>query len=354
LDLTIMPNLPQPPAAPSRVRLVLTVALAVLCGFGVALQTRINGQLGSDLGDGFVAALISFGSGMIIIAVVLLFSPVGRRGVKTVTAAIRVREIPWWHTAGGIGGGLFVLSQGLIVGLLGIALFTVAAVAGQTLSGLLIDARGIGRVPPKPITISRILGAALALVAVLIAVLPQLSSQANVWTIIFPFGVGLTLGMQQALNGQIKTLAGSATTATFFNFVYGTVLLGIIAAVNLAISGAPHGFPSNPVLYLGGLLGVLFIAGFAVVIPVIGVLLQSLAAVSGQLLMALLLDYVAPTSTEPVAIATVVGTVLTLVAVLVTSVRSRAVGGAALRQAQGPGRAQGPEQAQGPGGATGR
>jgi transporter family-2 protein len=317
--------------------LVLYVALAVLCGTGVALQTRINGQLGSDLGDGFIAAFISFASGLIIISVVLLFSRAGRRGMRTVTAAIRAREIPWWHTAGGIGGGLFVLSQGLVVGLLGIALFTVATVAGQTISGLVIDARGIGRIGSKPITITRIVGAALALVAVLIAVLPQLSSQANLWTIVFPFAVGLFLGIQQALNGQIKTLAGSATTATFFNFVFGTAILAVFAAINLLVAGLPHGYPSNPVFYLGGLIGVLFIAGFALVIPVIGVLLQSLAAVSGQLLMALLLDYVAPTSVEPVAIATVVGTVLTLVAVLITSVRSRAVvRERALRQAQGP------------------
>jgi transporter family-2 protein len=317
-----MANPIQPPAATSRVRLVLCVALAVLCGCGVALQTRINGQLGSDLGDGFVAALISFASGLVIITAAVLISRAGRAGVRSVGAAIRAREIPWWHAAGGIGGGLFVLSQGLVVGLLGIALFTVATVAGQTISGMVIDARGIGKIPPKAITVTRIVGAGLALVSVLIAVLPQLSTQTHAWVIVFPFAVGLLLGVQQALNGQIKTLARSATTATFFNFLFGTAILAIFAAVNLAIVGLPHGYPSNPVFYLGGLIGVLFIAGFAAVIPIIGVLLQSLAAVSGQLLMALLLDYVAPTSDVPVAIATVVGTVLTLVAVLIASIRS--------------------------------
>jgi bacterial/archaeal transporter family-2 protein len=332
-----MANSPQPPAATSRVRLVLCVVLAVLCGCGVALQTRINGQLGSDLGDGFVAALISFGSGLVIITGAVLVSKAGRVGIRSVGAAIRAREIPWWHTAGGIGGGLFVLSQGLVVGLLGIALFTVATVAGQTISGMVIDARGIGKIPPKAITVTRIIGAAVALVSVLIAVLPQLSSQAHVWVIVFPFAVGLLLGVQQALNGQIKTLARSATTATFFNFVFGTAILAIFAAVNLAIVGLPHGYPSNPVFYLGGLIGVLFIAGFAAVIPIIGVLLQSLAAVSGQLLMALLLDYVAPTSDVPVAIATVVGTGLTLVAVLIASVRSPvAIRARALREPRGP------------------
>jgi transporter family-2 protein len=327
-----------PPAATSRLRLTLCVVLATLCGCAVALQSRINGQLGSDLGDGFAAALISFGSGLIVIALVLVISRPGRAGIRTVTAAIRAGRLPWWHTAGGIGGGLFVLSQGLVVGLLGIALFTVATVAGQTISGMVIDARGIGTIPPKAITITRIVGAALALVSVLVAVLPQISGQAHVWIIVFPFAVGLVLGLQQALNGQIKTLAGSATTATFFNFLYGTAILAVFAAVNLAIAGLPHGYPNNPVLYLGGILGVLFIAGFAVVIPIIGVLLQSLAAVSGQLLMALLLDYVAPTSDVPVAVATVVGTVLTLVAVLVASVRSpEAVRARALREPQGPG-----------------
>jgi len=313
----------QASAATSRVRVVLCVALAVLCGAAVSLQSRINGQLGSDLGDGFVAALISFGSGLVVISIVLLFSRGGRDGLRTVTAAVRAREIPWWHTAGGIGGGLFVLSQGLVVGLLGIALFTVAAVAGQTVSGMVIDARGIGRIPPKAITVTRIVGAALALVSVVIAVLPQINAQAHVWIIIFPVLVGLLLGLQQALNGQIKTLAKSATTATFFNFLFGTAILFACELVNLVIRGFPHQFPTNPILYVGGVVGVLFIAGYAFVVPIIGVLLQSLAAVSGQLLMALLLDYVAPTSDAGVAVLTVVGTVLTLLAVMIASIRSR-------------------------------
>jgi transporter family-2 protein len=325
LNFTPMTNNFSTAPSVSRTRFTLSVVLATLCGAGVALQSRINGQLGSELGDGFVAALISFGSGLIVISLVLIFSRPGRVGIRKVSSAIRARQIPWWHTAGGIGGGLFVLSQGLTVGLLGIALFTVATVAGQTVSGMVIDFRGIGTIPPKAITITRILGAALALVAVLIAVLPQVNGQAHIWIIAFPFVIGLLLGLQQALNGQIKTLASSATTATFFNFVFGTVILAVFAAINLIIAGLPRAFPTNPLLYIGGVLGVLFIAGFALSIPIIGVLLQSLGAVSGQLLMALLLDYVAPTSTAGVAIATVVGTVLTLVAVAIAAIRSRAV-----------------------------
>lgn len=315
----------QPVAGRTRTKaaLIPLVALAFACGGLVAVQSRINGQLGVDTHDGFFAALISFGSGLVIISLVLVVSRAGRRGIRTVAGAVRARELPWWHTAGGIGGGLFVLSQGLYAGGLGIALFTVAVVAGQTISGLVIDSRGIGKVGPRAITGTRIVGAALALAAVVIAVLPQVSGHFQVLVTALPFLIGLLLGVQQALNAQVKTLAGSATTATFFNFLAGTALLAIFAAINLVVAGFPHGFPTNPVLYVGGLIGVLFIAGFAAVTPVIGVLLQSLAAVSGQLIMALLLDYVAPTDDLGVGVATVVGTMLTLVAVIIAGVRSR-------------------------------
>src|ERR1700679_993969 len=97
-----MTSAPTPTPTTSRLRIALCVVLTTLCGGGVALQSRINGQLGSDLGDGFVAALISFGSGLVVISLVLLVSRPGRRGIRSVTAAIRAREIPWWHTAGGI------------------------------------------------------------------------------------------------------------------------------------------------------------------------------------------------------------------------------------------------------------
>src|ERR1700761_6683079 len=104
LDPT-MTSLLQTPPSTSRVRVALCVALAVLCGAGVALQSRINGQLGTDLGNGFVAALISFGSGLVIVTIALAFSKGAQRGIRNVTSAIRSGEIPWWHTAGGLGGG---------------------------------------------------------------------------------------------------------------------------------------------------------------------------------------------------------------------------------------------------------
>ena len=70
----------------------------------VALQTRINGELGQRLGDGFLAAFISFGSGFVILALASLVWRPGRRGITRVVTALRERSIPWWLVLGGVGG----------------------------------------------------------------------------------------------------------------------------------------------------------------------------------------------------------------------------------------------------------
>ena len=60
---------------------------AVLIGVLTAVQARINGQLGVRIGDGFAAAVISFGSGLIVLIVLSAVIPQGRRGF----AALRKR-----------------------------------------------------------------------------------------------------------------------------------------------------------------------------------------------------------------------------------------------------------------------
>ena len=66
-----------------------------------------------------------------------------------------------------------VLSQGLAAAALGVALFTVAVVAGQTISGLVLDRVGIGPGGRRPLTAARLVGALLALGAVTWAVSAQ-------------------------------------------------------------------------------------------------------------------------------------------------------------------------------------
>jgi len=305
----------------------LRLALLLLAAFGtgvlVALQSRINGQLGQQLGDGFLAALISFGSGFVILSFACLFWRPGRRGIVRVASAVRTRRSPWWFVVGGTAGALFVLSQTLVVGLVGVALFTVGVVAGQTVSSLAIDRRGMGSMAAKPVTARRLVGAALALAAVVLAGSSEVRPDIAAWVLLVPFAAGLAVGWQQAVNGQVKTIAESAFTATFGNFAVGASVLLVAAVIHSAIVGWPTHFPTTPWLYLGGLVGTVFIGGQSTIVRSTGVLLMGLAVLSGQLVTAVLFDLLAPVQSHPIAPLTIVGSGLTLVAVVIASLPRR-------------------------------
>lgn len=314
---------PQPSRSPRLVVAVASVVVAALGGGLITIQARVNGQLSLELDDGYTAAFISFFVGLVLIAVMVTVSAKARRGIRRIPVAVRNGELPWWMLLGGFGGATLVLSQGLTVTLIGVALFTVAIVAGQTIGSLVIDARGIGTVPPKPVTITRVIGTIVVVGSVALSVSPQINAHAPFLVLLMPLIAGCLTGWQQAVNGQVRTAAGSPVTATLVNFIGGTLLLGIIAVVHIAIAGPPTSLPGDPLLYLGGVFGVIFITIAAVVVPVVGVLLQGLAAVSGQLVAALLIEALFPAKGTTLQIITVLGTMLTIVGLAISVIPRR-------------------------------
>jgi transporter family-2 protein len=202
---------------------------------------------------------------------------------------------------------------------LGVALFTVATVTGQTLSGLLVDRRGLGFMRPKPITAFRLVGAVLAVLAVIFSVSPRVQGGIPAWVLVLPFLAGLSLGWQQAVNGQIKEISQSPLTATFFNFLVGASVLGVVFLVHVLVAAPVIHWTDKPYLYLGGINGIVFVAGYAIVVRYTGVLVMGLAAIAGQLVASLFFDIVFPVAGHKLAWTTVVGTLATLVAVGIVS-----------------------------------
>jgi transporter family-2 protein len=322
-DAPLTPTLMLQARTHSRAAVALAVAGAVACGLLIASQARVNSELSYRLGDGVLTALISFSSGLIIVSIALVAAPTARRGLVTAWSAFWQRRIPWWYAAGGAAGAFFVLSQGLVAGVLGVALFTVAVVTGQTLAGLVLDARGLGSMAATRVTATRIGGAVLALVAVGYAASSQINGDAPIWMLLLPFISGLGIGFQQAANGQVREVSASAIAATFVNFIVGTVVLLIAVLVHSTWAGWPSALPTNPVLYLAGLIAVTFIAGAAIIVRITGVLLLSLGTIAGQLVGSLVLDIVAPVAGHTLTLSTVIGTAITLVAVSIAALPRR-------------------------------
>ncbi len=295
-----MPVTPEPSSRQPRA-LSPAVALggAVLVGVLTALQARINGQLGLRLGDGFVAAAISFSSGFVVLVALSAILPAGRRGFGRLRAGIRDRTIPWWMLAGGLAGAFTVATQGLAVAVIGVSLFTVGVVAGQTVSGLVLDRAGYGPAGVVAITVPRLIGGLLALVAVGVSLQSDVLQRVQWWMLVMPVIAGAGIAWQQATNGRLRQRVGTPLTATLVNFFGGTVVLVIAAAVHVALVGAPFAVPTEPWLYLGGVIGVTYIFMSAALVVHTGVLLLGLGTVAGQLVTAFALDALWPAAASP-------------------------------------------------------
>ncbi len=313
-------------------------AAAVGIGAAVAVQARINGELGQRINDGVVAALLSFLGGLVLLVALAATRPRMRRGLGRVVATVRDRQLRPYQLLGGICGAFLVFTQGVTVATIGVAVFTVAVVAGQTASGLLVDRAGVGPGEPQPVSVRRVAGVVLALAAVALAVSDRFGAPQGLWLTLLPALGGVATAWQQAVNGRVGAAArgdgpvlAGMLPAALVNFSVGTVALALVAAVEVMMRGLPDPLPAQPWLYLGGALGVLFIGAAAVIVPITGVLLLGLGTVAGQLVGALVLDVFLPTAGDRLTATTLIGTALALVAVTVIALPGR-------RRAGDPGR----------------
>ena len=306
-----------------RLPLIAGLTIAVAAGLFIPVQGRINGALGVALGDGIGAAVVSFSTGLVVMIVISLALPKGRAGLARILPAVRQRQFPPFYVLAGCIGAFFVFAQSFTVGLLGVALFTVAAVTGQTLSGLLVDRMGIGPAGKRPITGIRVLGSVLTVAAVAWAVSPRFSAGESVLQllvpVLLPLLAGFMLSFQQAMNGTATVHYGTPIAATLVNFIAGGALLWVAWLIKLAVAGAGNPLPAQWWYYLGGPLGCIFIGIGALLVRSLGVLVTGLGMIAGQLLGSLGLDLILPVPGTVIALPTVLGTVLTLGAIILAT-----------------------------------
>ncbi|PPB49795.1 hypothetical protein C4K88_07265 [Arthrobacter pityocampae] len=301
----------------------LGLPLALVAGLAIPVQGRINGALGTALDDGIAAALISFGTGLVVMIVLTLALPSARAGALQIIPSVRERRFPPFYIAAGAIGAFFVFSQSLTIGIIGVALFTVATVMGQSLSGLLVDRAGIGPGGRRAATPMRMIGVVLTVLSVIWAVSPRFGAAGDVsaWLIpvLLPVLAGVLMSFQQAMNGTAALHYGTPLAATLMNFIAGTVVLLAAWLIRVAVAGFGNPLPTEWWYYLGGPMGCIFIALGALLVRSLGVLLTGLCMIGGQLVGSLLLDLVVPAPGTIVVFATVAGTLLTLVAIILTT-----------------------------------
>jgi transporter family-2 protein len=308
----------------------VSVSVALLAGGFMAIQSRINGELSTRIDDAPLTAFISFGSGTIVLLTYLALSRRTQTGFRLLLASLREKRTAWIFTLAGASGAAFVFSQSLVVGMTGVALFSITFVCGLTIGSYVLDAGGIGPGGRRPYTAQRTVGVVLAVVAVFISVLGRLGQTEALLFLILPLVFGALVAWQQVANGSMAVVARTPLTPTVLNFLVGTGVLAIGAGIYSLVQGVPATYPTDGWLYLGGLCGVFFVAMTAWAIRHTGALVTSLATTMGQILAAVLSDVFFPqTAIDIVSI--LAGAVVMVVALVVATAGKRRQSAASLR-----------------------
>lgn len=300
-----------------------TLAIGAL----VTLQSTVNGKLAEEVGHGpragVLAAAISFGLGLVLLLLLYAALPSWRRAHQRIREGRREGRLRRFQMLGGLGGASLVASQGLTVTQIGVAVFVVAVVAGQTSSALAVDHVGLSPTGKAPITGTRLLGAGIVVVAVVVSsgALFHTGASAGLLALaLLPLLAGAFTAGQQAVNAHVASV-GSVGVATLNNFVVGTCALVVVLALSLLLPGHLNGLPGQPWLYVGGIIGVLFISMAALFVRLVGVLVFGLGAIAGQVITAVVVDLL--TDPSKVTTATYVGAALTLLGTVVAALGSR-------------------------------
>ena len=305
----------------------LSGAVAFGAGLVVAVQGRINGEVGDLTGNGVLGAILNFTVGLLLLLVLVASRQVTRDALRGLRAMIGP-SLPWWTLTGGVAGAIYVTGQSTTVAVLGVALFTVATVAGSTGTGLLVDKVGLGPGGRVPVTAWRLVAAALAVAAVWVGS----GGREGAGAVSLPFlllalAAGAAGAAQVAVNGRVSAATGQPLVATLVNFAVGLVALLLIVGCQAVLTpdrvGSLAPVADEPWLLVGGAMGVLFVAGSAWSVRALGVLLLSLVVLAGTLVGAVVVDLVVPTGGVTVNGYLLAGIGLTFASVGLAVVRRR-------------------------------
>ena len=140
--------------------ILLLLLAALAAGMLLPIQTGINAELRSVVGQPILAAAIQFlvGAAALIALFLIMRTPM--------PDLAKLWVAPWWIWVGGLCGANYIVIAILLAPRLGAATLIAVTVAGQMVVSLILDHYGLVGYPTHPINGWRIVGTGLLLAGV--------------------------------------------------------------------------------------------------------------------------------------------------------------------------------------------
>lgn len=152
------------PAAPQAGGRPGWIVLGLLAGAVLPIQGAINAQLRADLDAPITAAAFSFVVAALAMAIALVVLLALRRTPPPQPAGLQ--RVPWWGWLGGACGATYVTAVFTLIPEIGVAATVALTVAGQQAASVVVDRRGLLRLPQRPVGPRRLAGVGLLLAGV--------------------------------------------------------------------------------------------------------------------------------------------------------------------------------------------
>ncbi|MBF4552509.1 DMT family transporter [Corynebacterium suicordis] len=304
---------------------MLLVACGILVGCLLPIQTAANTRLKMSVGTPISATFYSFLIGFSLLVITSLVTTGAiLPGIIDfgASASPDYAGAPWWIWLGGVAGVGMLLGNILLFPRLGALQTVVLPIAGQIISGLLIDQFGLFHAPHTPLTIPPVLGALLVILGVLITVgvvrpprsgrffsshstpLPTEPVSAPgpqiwLWRLLGVFIGGFT-AVQASINSQLGVLLSSPVRAATVSFAVGVTVLALLVIFGrqpLKVTQpkpgselASKGKKNPPWMWIGGFIGAGFVTTQAILVGEIGTGMTVISALMGMMVGSLLVD----------------------------------------------------------------
>lgn len=290
--------------------------MGILAGLVLPMQTLVNTRLRASTGTPFSSSMISFAVGTVTLLIVATAVTGGDYGIA------QAFDEPLWIWFGGLLGVVALTGNILLFPHLGAVQTVVLPIAGQVIMGLIVDHFGLFESPQSSLTAVRAIGAIIVLIGVIAVVATPSAATSSedsatalwLWRLA-GFIFGCFTASQSAINGHLGQVTGSPVSAALVSFAVGVTALVI---VNIVLRWRPRierpeGKPNPWWMWIGGVLGALFIFGNAALVPQIGTGLTVVAGLLGSMLGSLIIDRV---SGAPIKSRQVLGIALLLTGVV--------------------------------------
>lgn len=250
---------------------------SILAGIVISVMVSLNGALANSYGTYAAAVIIH------VVGVLFAFALCLIRKVRIFPK----NKVPPWVYLGGAIGVLTTLFNAYAFGKISMTSIVALSLLGQSISSVIIDSLGLSGAPKKAFNKNSFVGFIFSAFGIFIMMDQTLAN--GMIAVALSLCSGITIVTSRTINSKLSQqsnpLAGS-----LLNHLIGLPIC-IVLFLCLQPSKSAISINTNPLIYLGGVLGVATVLLFNITVPHISAFKLTLLTFIGQVFTGMVLDY---------------------------------------------------------------